>query len=244
MMATKKKVSRKRLLKEPDEFLSLSARLFQFVVEHKYQVLAALGGVILIVLGLSGWRYYSHQRDSESLAAFQKLWDRYESLRNANDSDPQRAYQNVRDDFEQLIADYGERPGGRFARVIFADICYDGGEVEKAIAHYNEALQDFPPSFYRDQILSGLGYAHEAKGEYAKAVAFFEEIAKGSNQALKAESLFNLGRLYAKLGEEKMSHRAFQKIVENAPQSLYAELAAERTAITVPAAPDPLSKAD
>jgi ABC-type enterochelin transport system permease subunit len=67
-MAIKKKVSRKQLLKEPDEFLTLSARLFQFVVKNKYQMLAALGGVILIVLTVSGWSYHSRQRANESLA--------------------------------------------------------------------------------------------------------------------------------------------------------------------------------
>ena len=107
-MATKKKVSRKKLLKEPDEFLTLSARLFQFVVKHKFQMLAVLGGVILIVLAVSGWRYYSHQRANESLAQLQKSWNRYENLRNAQDKDPVLAFQEVRAEFEQLIADFGD----------------------------------------------------------------------------------------------------------------------------------------
>jgi len=228
-MAIKKKVSRKKRLKEPDEFLTLSARLFQFVVKHKYQMLAALGGVILIVLVFSGWSYYSHQRANESLAQLQKSWNRYETLRNAQDKDPVLAFQEVRAEFEQLIADFGDKPGGKMARVIFADICFDAGETDKAIALYKSALEEFKQPFYREQILNGLGYAYEAKKEYNSALEYFEKISVGNDPELKAEALFNMGRLYAALGNAEKSQQAFQKIVADLPQSFYAELAKERS---------------
>jgi tetratricopeptide (TPR) repeat protein len=228
-MAIKKKVSRKQLLKEPDEFLTVSARLFQLVVKNKYQMLAALGGVILIVLTVSGWSYHSRQRANESLAQLQKSWNRYETLRNGKGKDSVLAYQEVRTEFEQLIADSGDKPGGKMARVIFADICYDAGEVDKAIALYKSALEDFTQPFYRDQILNGLGYAYEAKKEYETAIEYFGKISEGSDPVLKAEALFNMGRLYAELGDLEKSQQAYQKIVTDSPQSFYAALAKERT---------------
>ncbi|MGB7920076.1 MAG: tetratricopeptide repeat protein [Desulfobacterales bacterium] len=227
-MAIKKKVSRKQLLKEPDEFLTLSARLFQFVVKNKYQMLAALGGVILIVLTVSGWSYHTRQRANESLAQLQKSWNRYETLRNGKDKDPVLAYQEVRTEFEQLIAESGDKPGGKLARVIFADISYDAGEADKAIALYQSALEDFTQPFYRDQILNGLGYAYEAKKEYETALEYFGKISVGNDPVLKAEALFNMGRLYAALGNTEKSQQAYQKIVADSPQSFYAELAKER----------------
>jgi tetratricopeptide (TPR) repeat protein len=227
-MAIKKKVSRKQLLKEPDEFLTLSARLFQFVVKHKYQMLAALVGVILIVLAVSGWRYHSRQRANESLAQLQKSWNRYETLRNGKDKDPVLAYQEVRTEFEKLIADSGDTPSVKMARVIFADICYDAGEADKAIALYKSALEDFTQPFYKDQILNGLGYAYEARKEYDTALEYFEKISAGSDSVLRAEALFNMGRLYAALGKLEKSQQAYQKIVADLPQSFYAELAKER----------------
>lgn len=139
------------------------------------------------------------------------------------------AYQEVRAEFEQLIADSGDKPGGKMARVIFADICYDAGEADKAIVLYQSALEDFTQPFYRDQILNGLGYAYEAKKEYDTALEYFEKISVGSDPVLKAEALFNMGRLYAALGNVEKSQRAYQKIVADSPQSFYAELAKERT---------------
>lgn len=228
-MAIKKKVSRKKLLKEPDEFLTLSARLFQFVVNHKYQMLAALCGLILIVLIISGWNYYSRQNANESLAQLQKSWNRYNTLRSEMDSDPLLAYQEVRSEFEGLIADFGDKPGGRLARVIFADICYEAGEVDQAIALYHSALDDFSQPFYRNQILNALGYAYEAKREYDKALEYYENIVAGVDPIVKAEALFNMGRLYAELGHADKSQQAYQKIVSALPQSFYADLAIERS---------------
>ncbi|MFZ0240616.1 MAG: tetratricopeptide repeat protein [Desulfobacterales bacterium] len=228
-MAIKKKVSRKKLLKEPDEFLTHSARLFQFVVTHKYQMLAALGGVILLVLSFSAWNYHLRQKTNASLSQLQKSWNRYDTLRNQKDKGPLPAYQEVQADFERLIADSGDTPGGKMARVIYADICYDAGETDKAIALYQGALEDFPQPFYRNQILNGLGYAYEVKHEPQKALEYFDKIATGDDPVLKAGALFNMGRLYAVEGQEEKSRQAYRKIVADSPQSLYAELARERS---------------
>ena len=135
----------------------------------------------------------------------------------------------VREDFQQLLQRYSGQTGGKFARLVFADICYRGGALDEAIAHYNEALADFETPFYRHTILNGLGYAYEAKKELSEAAAYFQQVADSPNSALRAEALFNAGRLYAALGEMQKSKRAFQQLAAEQPDSLYAELARERS---------------
>ena len=115
-MAKRKKVTRKQLLKEPDEFLTFSAKLFNFVVKYKVQALGSLGGLILIVLAISGFSYYSHKQASEAVAQLQKSWNRYESLRN--EKGPVEAYQTVGPEFDKILNDHGRQPGGKAARVI------------------------------------------------------------------------------------------------------------------------------
>jgi tetratricopeptide (TPR) repeat protein len=225
-MAKAKKVTRKQLLKEPDEFLTFSAKLFNTIVKYKIQVLGAMGGVILIVLGISGFSYYAHRQASAAEAQLQESWSRYETLRD--EKGPLEAYQAVGPEFDKILINYGGQPGGKAARVILANICYNGGDPDKAIALYEIALEDFVDPFYRGQILNGLGYAHEAKNELEKAAEYFETTAAGSNAALKGEALFNLGRLYGTLGNTEKSMVAYQRILSEYPDSLYADLARER----------------
>ena len=228
-MAKRKKVTRKQLLKEPDEFLTFSAKLFNFVVKYKVQALGALGGLILIVLAISGFSYYSHKQASEAVAQLQKSWNRYESLRN--EKGPVEAYQTVGPEFDKILNDHGRQPGGKAARVILANISYNGGDADKAIALYKAALEDFADPFYRGQILNGLGYAHEAKNDFEKAAEYFETIATGSSEVLRGEALFNLGRLYGTLGNLGKSMDAYQKVISDYPNSLYADMARERIGI-------------
>jgi tetratricopeptide (TPR) repeat protein len=225
-MAKKKKVTRKQLLKEPDEFLTFSTKLFNFVLKYKLQVLGALGGVILIVLAISGFSYYTHTQASAAEAQLQKSWNRYESVRNEKGSI--EAYQSVGPEFDKLVDDHGNQPAGKAARVILANICYNGGDFDKAIALYEASLDDYADPFYRGQILNGLGYAHEAKKNYKKAIEYFELTAAAGNEVTKGEAWFNLGRLYDMSGDSAKSMDAYQKVVAEYPDSLYAGLVRER----------------
>lgn len=233
-MATAKKVSRKQLLKEPDEFLTVSAKLFQFAVQNRLKLLGVLLAVVLIVLVVSGYNYYSRQRANEAQARLQTNWNRYETLRK--EKGPLQAYQEVAVEFEDLIARYGDKTGGKMARVIFGNISYGGGDFDKAISLYEKALQDFPEPFFQDQILNSLGYAYEAKQAYSKAIEYFEKITAGRDPVLKGEALFNIGRLFAQMGKKTESRRAYQEVITDQPNSLYVELAKERVARLTPAA--------
>ena len=78
------------------------------------------------------------------------------------------------------------------------------------------------------QVLSGLGYAYEAKQDYAESVTFFEKVAAGEGYILKDEALFQLGRLYGLLGQPDRSLAAFKQIAEDYPESIYAAIAKEK----------------
>ena len=57
-MAKKRKKTRKELLKEPDEFMTLSGKLIKFAVEHKKQLTYGLGIILALVVIISGVRFF------------------------------------------------------------------------------------------------------------------------------------------------------------------------------------------
>ena len=224
-MAQKKKISRKKLLKEPDEFLTFSARLFQYTLEHKYQLLAALGGIVAVVLIVTGIRYYSLQRSKEAFAVLEKSRAKYVKL--LDEKDPQSAYEEVKSDFEHILDTYGNKAGGKLARVLFADICYRADNLDQAIFLYEKALADFQDPFMRNSIYSSLAYTYEKKQAYKIAAEYFEKIAASADPVLKGEALFNIGRLYAALPDHEKSQTAYQQLVAEQPDSIYIDLAKE-----------------
>jgi predicted negative regulator of RcsB-dependent stress response len=58
-----KKVSRKEL-KEPDEFLSFTVRALKWINEQKVTLIVGALAVVVVVLGMYGWRWYSLSKES------------------------------------------------------------------------------------------------------------------------------------------------------------------------------------
>ena len=154
-------------------------------------------------------------------------FSKYQTIAQQKDSD--KAFREVEEEFQQILNKYSGKDGGKISRLIYANLCYRAGEYGKAIALYNQALEDFEDNpFIKSLIFSGLGYAHEEQKAYQKAVGFFDRIVSTPGSPLKDEALFNLGRLYAELGEAQKSRGAFEKIITDHPDSMYIEMIKEK----------------
>jgi len=223
-----KKISRKKLLKEPDEFITFSGKLIRFGRTYRLQLAFGFGALFAILIIFSGFRYYTIKGEQKAFALLNQAQTQYETF--VKDMEPAEAYEKVKPEFELLLDKYARRQGGRLARIAFAHICYAGGAYQEAIALYQDALDDFKDNpLMSHGLLSGLGYSHEALNENAAAVKYFERIVDGPDQILKDEALFHLGTLYRKTGDHTKSRKAFDTIVSDYPDSLYAELSKEKT---------------
>jgi len=224
-----KKATRKQLLKEPDEFITFTARLFQFAVQYKFQILTGIGIGCAVLILVSGFVYFSNKSEEKAFTLMQQGIEKYKTL--SQSIGPAKAYQEVNTDFEFILKKYSGKTGGKLARVSYADICYRAGEYDKAISLYRQSLKDMDdqqPLKYR--VLSGLGYSHAAKKEYQDAASYFEKIASGSESIMKDEALFNLGHIYHTLGNPEKSKASYEKIVSDHPDSIYNELAKAKVA--------------
>jgi tetratricopeptide (TPR) repeat protein len=223
MMAKRKKVSRKKLLKEPDEFITFSGKLIQFGMQHQKQITYGIGILAALVVIVAGYRFFSAQSENKAMLLLNQAVAKYEITIKTGDAN--QAYQSVAEDFQKVLNQYENRDGGKLAGVIFANICFDAGEYNRSIELYTKAQDDFKshPIFY-NLILSGLGYAYEQINENEQAASYFEKIVASKNQA------FNLGVLYEKLGQMQKSEKAFGQITSDYPDSIYIDIVKERSA--------------
>jgi len=224
----KKKVTRKELLNEPDEFITFSAKLLKIMAAYKVQLSYGVGLLILIGIIYSGTSYFSYRSESLAFAVLEKTMKNYEILQEKND--PEKAFKEVNNDFVKIIDKYSGNRGGKIARIEFANISINAGDTDGAIALYMKALEDFnDDKTLKNIILSGLGYAYEEKNDLKSAVKYFEMIVSEPDAFLKDEALFNLGRIYAAMGNKKMSREAYKKIVSEFADSFYLSIAKERS---------------
>jgi len=226
-MAKGKKISRKKLLNEPDEFINLSAKLVRLAVEYKKQLMV----LACIVVGLVAIGFIIHflsvRAETKAFALFDQSLKTFGT--RLQEDGPGKALQAVDKDFETLLTKYSRKNAAKLGRVIIANLYYNSGRTDEAIALYHKALDDFKDNiFYHNLILSGLGYAYEKKKNYGEAIKYFEMIAAGHDPFMKDGAIFNLGLLYSLAGEMEKSMDAFKKIVTDHTDSIYFKLAQEK----------------
>jgi tetratricopeptide (TPR) repeat protein len=226
-MARKKKITRKQLLKEPDEFMTLTGKLIQFAGTHKTQITYAVIAIVALALTVSAYRFFSIRAENNAMAMLNQAVAKYQL--SVKDSDFKEAYSAVSGDFQQILKKYGSKKGGKLARVSYANICFDAGQYEQAIELYKAALNDFADHpFVYHLILSGIGYAYEQLNDDQTAVSYFEKITVSDEPVMGGEALFNIGVIYEKFGEKEKSNQAFDQILSNYPDSIYINLVKER----------------
>ncbi len=223
----KKRVPRKKLLKEPDEFITTTGRLITWARENTKPLIfgaSAFFGLVLIIAIFS--IVESHQA-ARAEAALSQAMVKYESA--LGDNQPVEALDAVREDFDALLRDYGGQPAGRLGRILFGHYCLAAGALDDAIRQYETALKDFEgdPAL-APLIWNGLGTAYQQKGDYAQAMVQYEKIVSGTQTVLKDAALFNLGHLHEQMGEADEGRKLFEQLGEDFPQSIYANLVREK----------------
>ena len=140
----------------------------------------------------------------------------------------EKGYDAVKGDFNLILEKYSDKDGGKLAKMIFAKICYDGGDYDRSIELYKLALQDFDTQpFYKSRILCNLGYLYADKGDYDNAVKYFEMVEVISGSTDKDEALFNLAGIFATKGLLEKSNNTYKKLIDNYPNSTYLDISKE-----------------
>lgn len=225
-MAAAKK-TRKELLKDPDEFITLSSRLFAFFSRYRRELSAVLIGAAALAVVVSGYRFFTQRAEARSAVVLEQAVSKYQRL--AREQSPEAARKAVADEFGALVAEYGGRSGGKLARLMLADMHYASGEFRRAAELYAAAQDDFKefPSL-RCQILISLGHAHEALKEDAAALGYYERALPTAHPAQKAEVLFHIGHIHERQGNTEKSLESFRRIIAEHADSFHADMLRER----------------
>ncbi len=220
--------SRKELLEEPDPFLVFVSRAMEFGKKYQKEIVTAVGAVLAVVIVLSGVLYYKSHTEERAAIMFGNAIAGYNALKTGEAGTA--AYEAVKTDFKDIIEKYGSTDAGKSALLQYGDVCFQMKDYDAAIAAYEQALDEMENTAFKSMILNGLAYAWEGKNDFKQAVAYFEKIADDEDGTARDQALFNMGRLYAKTGEPEKAKAAFQKLVSEFPDSMYADLAGEKIA--------------
>ncbi len=223
----KSKISRKKLLKEPDEFITFTGRLIEFTRVYQKKIIGGAAVLIFILITITIVRNISERNEAEASLLLARAQNKYTEASSSGSNES--ALKKVEEDFQNILKSYSGKNSGKRARLILADIYFDAGMFDKAIELYKSSLDDwnkFPA--LQNIILSSLGYAYEGKKELETALSYYEKINKSNDPSQKDIATYNMGRIYEVLGKKDKSIESFKSVNKEYPNFIYAQIVKEK----------------
>jgi len=227
-MAVKKKIIKKKL-KEPDEFISFTDHAFRFISHHYKRIIA--GGVILGVLMAAFFLFqkWEEKKEGEAYQPFGNALELYQMLDSPYREGSPADYKSLIEKFDEVITKFPSTSSGKLSVLYKGNLHLKLREFDEATKAYETFLQKAgKEKFYRLLAMEGLGYAHEGKKEYEKAVEAYERMLAMGEGLQVANAYLSKGRCFEKLGKNKEALESYKTFLNLAPKAMMANLVSER----------------
>jgi len=237
------KRSERHRLKENEVALSVVRMREQFE-EHKRQIigLGSLVGAIIVVVG--GYFWWQHTSDTRARTMLVDAMAIEQAQvvpppappapgqpATTNEPPPPGSFPSEQAKLTvalpRFMAAADAYPGttaGIAARYHAASCLVALGRTKEAIDQYKQVMERAGSGIYGDMARLGLGEAELQARQYDAAINDFRDLATKTNLPTDA-ILMQLGRAYAAAGRKAQAQQTFQRILDEFPQSQYAQLA-------------------
>ncbi len=221
----KKRVTRKQLLKEPDEFLTFTEKAVRFIREHdrKFKYIAGtVGAIILLYVGVNTGVGYTNKKGQSTYNMGYRLM----SAQNTDLSPESGEVKQAEELFQEVLDDYSLSRASRLALPELAYIKMVEKKYDEAIPLYQEFLDKAPEnSPYQSLARIAIAACHEAKGEFEQAIEILNQVTAHADDIFKEQALFNLARVYSLARQKDKAKEILEEFVEKYQNSPFFALA-------------------
>jgi predicted negative regulator of RcsB-dependent stress response len=124
--------------------------------------------------------------------------------------------------FVETATRYPKTDAGVTARYYAAGIFASLGRFAEAEQQYEYVVDASRTSIYATTARLGLADVQVAQGKYDSAINLYTELSRDTTSQIPLDAvLIQLGRAYARAGKKDEATRAFTRIVDEFPQSVY-----------------------
>lgn len=218
-----KKLTRKELLKGPDEFMTFSERAVSYVQDHTQAFIYAGVGVVVLILGYLGVSWYMDYQDKRGQEIYNQA---YYSLRKAEALGEKPEDPAVPADlFRKVSSDHRLARVSGLALPQLASLEFQEGRIDEAIELYRK----FKEQSRRDKsylAMAGLALAacFEAKTRYDAAIEELRPITEDPEAFLREQALVRLVRLHRLNGQPEKAREAQERLAGDFPESFFLSL--------------------
>lgn len=215
----KKKITRKELLKKPDEFVTLSSKAANYINTHLRRLEYIGFAVVLIVVGYFAVRTYLGHINKNGQNAYNVACSTLaEKVKPGVSPETLKKSEEL---FAKVIDEYGLSKAARLALPQVAHLNFLDKKYDEAISLYQKFLENVSGNL-RYEALANLALAtcYEAKGDLKTAIKTLSTVVEIYDIPFKEAAMFNLARLYRldnRQDEAAKILKQFVKDYQNSP---------------------------
>jgi tetratricopeptide (TPR) repeat protein len=223
----KEKLTRKELLKGPDDFMTLSGRAILYVKEHTKPFKVAgyiLAGAALVYLGAN---YYLNYANRKGQQAYDAAYDEVIKVKEIKADD--EALKNSEELFQKVITDHGLSKASRLAVPEIAHLKFLEKKYDEAVKLYQSYLKEVPENtVYRSLALLAVAASYEGQGDFGNAIEALQKILSSSENPFKEQATLNLARVYGLSKQPEKAKETLKEFIEKYKNSPFLSMAKAR----------------
>ena len=231
----RRRVTRKELLRQPDQFITRSARIIEWAEANASSILYFIGAIIVAGALVGGWIAWQANRYHRAEALL------YEALNVGDNGDD--ALQNAArpnpmvEALQDLVRDFDGTPAAAQAYWHLGRLYFDHADYVAAVEAYGQARQRLSSnnqSVLMHALISlNMAYAEEAQGACARALENFQAVLQAPTATwLRGEAYLGMGRCHEQSDAPEMAAEIYNRALSDAEiNELTRQLLEERLAI-------------
>lgn len=215
-----KKVTRKELLKEPDEFITLSGRALQFARQNPRTVTGVCIAVVAAIVAAAVIYGYQQRMKTLSHEQFQKLYPEYRLAMDAKEPAPNEKLEQLFKRFDAVAQEFPNQVGGEMALLYSAHLLYKMSDYKGALDRYTRMQStSLVEKGLGSLLLYHLAMTRLALKEYDEAKSLFDTLSTDTNSPYRREALVAIAGIYEAMGKNKEAVQAYRQYLKMFPQA-------------------------
>jgi tetratricopeptide (TPR) repeat protein len=203
----------KKELKEPDPLFAFYQNLLDKIKESKKQIYIGASILFILIAAGAGWYYYNANYEQSAQKTYTAAVDAY--LKNISQGKGEKEPGTI-PSYEEVIKQYPGSKAAELAHFDLGNLYYKANDYDKSIENYQAFLAKENRKTIRTALAyTGLGYSYEAKKDFEKALAAYEQ---STQQEIgdRYESLGyrNMARIYEEMQDNKKAVEFYKKAQE------------------------------